>query len=476
MLDTPQSVEQARRTIHEAREKAKAGAFDDACKLAVAPLRDFPGDVEIRHVAGVMYSIAGDFDAALGQFAAALAIDPGFKYSLMEVALIHHARREFEDAIAFYTKATHADIGWDLPRRRAAAACRELGDYERADEIFAGMAKAGLDDADFDAERAANRASLTRKRNVRALLDALPPRDGQLGTVGSPSPPAGWAKVRLVCAESGGRSSSTFDELMDGLAFGFHELGCEVDIGYGTPRPHDGVTVVLGAHLLALNSGETVLPDRTILVNLEQMTSWSGRNPHYARLLERYPVWDYSERNVAALQARPNRGVSMLRFGFAPPLERIADDVAEDIDVLFYGAVNARRRHILEALEARGIVVKALFGAFREERDSWIARSRIVLNMHFYDDHIFEIVRCSYLLANGKAVVSEVNADTEIEDEMRGAVCGVPYAMLADACEVLLAAPGARLGLAERGRRVFRKRIQSRLLADTIATTGWDLC
>ena len=47
----------------------------------------------------------------------------------------------------------------------------------------------------------------------------------------------------------------------------------------------------------------------------------------------------------------------------------------------------------------------------------WIARSKIVLNLHQYDAQVFEIVRVSYLLANRRAVVSERGANpTEDRD------------------------------------------------------------
>ena len=71
--------------------------------------------------------------------------------------------------------------------------------------------------------------------------------------------------------------------------------------------------------------------------------------------------------------------------------------------------MNARRLRIINELEAEGLVVKAFQTPYGIDRDKIIAKSKIVLNMHYYDDPgLFESFRVSYLLANGACVVSEI--------------------------------------------------------------------
>ena len=41
-----------------------------------------------------------------------------------------------------------------------------------------------------------------------------------------------------------------------------------------------------------------------------------------------------------------------------------------------------------------------------------IARAKVVLNLHHYASHIFEVVRAFYLMTNGKAIVGEVSPTT----------------------------------------------------------------
>ena len=81
------------------------------------------------------------------------------------------------------------------------------------------------------------------------------------------------------------------------------------------------------------------------------------------------------------------------------------------------------------------------------ERDAWIARSKLVVNMHLEDGGQLEIVRVLFLLANGKAVVSEVNLDEPRDKRLHDRFVGVPYGELVDACMMLVQSEDARARL-----------------------------
>ena len=140
-----------------------------------------------------------------------------------------------------------------------------------------------------------------------------------------------------------------------------------------------------------------------------------------------------------------------LPIGYVPELTRIPRAPRQDIDVLFYGSVNERRGQILAGLKAGGLVLKWLFGVYGAERDAFVARSKVVLNMHNFENKVFEIVRVSYLLANRKAVVSEISDTTAIEPDMMDAVAGVRYDGLVDCCRRLVGDIAARATLEETG-------------------------
>jgi hypothetical protein len=78
---------------------------------------------------------------------------------------------------------------------------------------------------------------------------------------------------------------------------------------------------------------------------------------------------------------------------------------------------------------------------------------------------VHEIVRCSYLLANRKAVVTECDHDTEIDEAFRHAMVAVPYDRLVPACVSLIQDAPRRRALEQRGYDIFSQRPQAQALA-----------
>jgi hypothetical protein len=71
---------------------------------------------------------------------------------------------------------------------------------------------------------------------------------------------------------------------------------------------------------------------------------------------------------------------------------------------------------------------------------------------------VLEIVRISYLLANRKAVVTELDGESEAERDIPGAVAGVPYDRLVAECYRVVADAEERQDLEDRGYAIFQKR------------------
>lgn len=149
-------------------------------------------------------------------------------------------------------------------------------------------------------------------------------------------------------------------------------------------RPSDGLDVVLGAHAaLDLRTGE-----RTILYETEQT-----KGPRPPVRME----WHYAEA----------RGDMAVPLGFVPALQRPLPRQEKDIDVLFFGSQNARRKAVLAECERIGLKVVNAFGVFGSRLDDLIARSRVVLNLHFYQESMFEYCRVIPLMHKRALVVSE---------------------------------------------------------------------
>jgi hypothetical protein len=249
--------------------------------------------------------------------------------------------------------------------------------------------------------------------------------------------------------------AQAFQEVAETLMHALQRMGAPARIATNQVDSQ-AVNIVLGWHLLS-EGALADLPSQTVLYNLEQLDE--RNRSMLSRLLvlgTRFEIWDYSRRNLEILHGAGFQGtLNHAPVGFVAELSRIPKDSEQDIDVLFYGSVNDRRAKILKELRSQGLRVEAVFGVYGAERDALIARSKVVLNMHYYDSSIFEIVRVSYLLANRKAVVAECHSGTDVDHELRKAVRAVPYGRLVEACLDLVRDEHARVDLEERGYRIF---------------------
>ena len=105
-------------------------------------------------------------------------------------------------------------------------------------------------------------------------------------------------------------------------------------------------------------------------------------------------------------------------ISFAPILGRIPKAVDQDIDVLMYGITNEQRLSAFHAFGRSGLTSVFLCGIFGEGRDALISRAKTVVNVGFYKSRIFEVARVSYLMANRKAVIADIQQGTAIDPEM----------------------------------------------------------
>lgn len=246
-------------------------------------------------------------------------------------------------------------------------------------------------------------------------------------------------------------------ELSELLTFSLQDLGFDASFRVAEIDPARQ-NIIVGCHLVEpeLMNG---IPASTIMVNSEQIYdedrfAWNETIFTWARNFE---TWDYSPKNIAAFERFGLPGVKLLEIGHQPQLTRIPKAPEPDIDVLFYGSITDRRKAIFDQIEARGLKLVNLFGVYGAQRDEYIARSKVVLNLHNHASEIFEIVRVHYLLSNKVAVVSEVNSSTSIPEIYTDAISGVPYEHLADECQRLVADTSARMALQERGYEVISR-------------------
>ena len=260
--------------------------------------------------------------------------------------------------------------------------------------------------------------------------------------------------------------AAAFHEIALGLQGGLRELGLQAPI-VQDKRHIRGKAIVLGANLLP-ELPDVKPPGKAILFNLEQITPGSEwLTADYLKLLKRHVVWDYSRYNIEQLRQLGIRNIFHCPIGFSESLKRIQHAPDKDIDVLFYGSVNARRLAILESLANAGLKIETLFGVYGEQRDALIARSKLVLNIHYYPAKIFEIVRISWLLANGVCVVSEESPTDSALEQVRNGIVQSPYKSLVETCMAVIES-GSWVTVGQQGFKCFSSHSQSAYLAPII--------
>lgn len=261
--------------------------------------------------------------------------------------------------------------------------------------------------------------------------------------------------------------SQAFDYLALSLNCAFRELGYQApivrDIANITDYP-----VIIGSNLLP-SLGNIHIPDTSIIYNLEQILPGSPWiNKKYLDFLRSYDVWDYSRQNIDELKKLGITNVKYCGIGYVPELTQMSPSNNEDIDILWYGSLNERRIYILEKLRDMGLNVCSLFGVYGDERDQYIARSKIVLNIHFYESKVLEIGRIYYLLANKRFVVSEKGNDEELEGPLKEGLVFAPYDNIISACVSYLKEDHLRAEIAERGFSLIKGLSQVEFLKDVL--------
>lgn len=197
-------------------------------------------------------------------------------------------------------------------------------------------------------------------------------------------------------------------------------------------RP-DEFLFILIPHLLVSSVSTLPPPGKYVLYQLEQLNDKGAGNAHpplsfnalLCRLIHNsFITFDYSHVNLKYYPEPLQNKVRVL----IPPILNIHENSSViknrkaehegDIDVLFYGSSNSRRNIILQKLktrlESRGCNMVAVNGIFGKDLIEMISKSKVVLNIHFYENSIFETDRIHSALRFPRVrVVSERATETD---------------------------------------------------------------
>lgn len=252
-----------------------------------------------------------------------------------------------------------------------------------------------------------------------------------------------------------------FLETADLLRYGLEDLGYEVIFGEGLQRDH--LNIILGYQFLY---GQKISSEYKCIVyqleELSELEGWPLKNLE-TLMSPSCVVWDFSERNIDFLAERGIRAV-LKPLGFHQKMFRIKYRQNKDVDILFYGSKNERRMKILKELE-RKFNVEILCGIYGHERDEWIARSKIVLSIYYYQTKLFDDVRIGYLMNNKSFSIIEDSPNKKYDDFL----VYIPYEQLVERCEYYLNNDDLRREKAKQAFQGFRKYPESEFLKRALA-------
>ncbi len=218
--------------------------------------------------------------------------------------------------------------------------------------------------------------------------------------------------------------------------------GFTSDVHVNRADPH-ALSMVLGAVPPLLGPLAQLDPRKTVIVNLEQLTSTSAiAGPSYRQWLREWLVADYHSRNVELLQREHGSAQQVLELPIVPGPSvnfQLELPVKKTVDVLFYGTPSARRLQVNGRLREAGLTVETVEGAYAYELTPALQRARMVLHVHFYESGLFPVARFLQPVASGVPVVCETSVFSRLSDWSRSGIAFAPYDELVDTCRAILA-------------------------------------
>lgn len=231
--------------------------------------------------------------------------------------------------------------------------------------------------------------------------------------------------------------------------FALQSLGWRCCVRRGAST-RNTTNIVFGAHSLPVN---VLIPKGSIIYNFEPVDS-PFITPQYVKRMQRAAgVWDFDERNARSLSQRINVKASYVFPGYVPEMTCL-EPAEHNIGLLFYGAKSERRTATMAAIEQHGIDFVWYMG-FDAGRDSAIARADMVLNVHATAEAPLEMSRLGFLLANGKAILSEDCPRLGIPKGLEDACVYASYEELPAMALKMHKTPSLREGIAKRGQKAY---------------------
>lgn len=164
------------------------------------------------------------------------------------------------------------------------------------------------------------------------------------------------------------------------------------------------------------------LPPNDLLISyqLEQYVSnWFDRS-YLSILKESRAVWDYSLKNIEYLL---ENGIDEKKISYVPvsidiKCAELSNTLERDIDILFYGDIRSdRRKNILQSISEK-YNIKIISDLYGSDLVEVLLKTKLVLNIHFYENALLETTRICEALSHGCDVLSETSSDMKYYPEL----------------------------------------------------------
>ncbi len=166
-------------------------------------------------------------------------------------------------------------------------------------------------------------------------------------------------------------------------------------------------------------------PGNIIFCNLEQVTPGSAIfGSAHLHLLRQAFIFDYSNHNIEAFNRFGFHNTKLVHPLYSPFLDK-QQQPELTTDILFTGAITSHRQVIIDQIEAEtGRKVSYFhYNLWGDDLHREILKSRIVLNIKGWpENRSFEALRCLFPLCNGKTIISEISAATDIHPIFKDSV------------------------------------------------------
>lgn len=263
--------------------------------------------------------------------------------------------------------------------------------------------------------------------------------------------------------------SQVFHEIEAAMFFTLQRMGYEVTNSVNEFKT-GARNIVFGMHHCPVDVVRHDIPKDTIIYSLEQMRD----SPECIRWCRKYrglEVWDYSMRNTDVLRKAGVENIKHCKIGYVPEITYFERNKPgeRDIDILAYMSPSPRRTVVMDIFEKDPkINFVAINSVYGDDRDEYIKRAKLVINLHNHDNQIFEMVRVSHLIQNKVPVLCERNSYTDFPEYMEGTVFTAPYEQFISKAYEIIRNPNELDAQAEKGLEIFKKSPMENFLKEVL--------